>query len=217
MPTLVYGLIAAAVFGIFFWIASFFAPTSYSYESDYTTGFAVNFGPASTAIMALGSVVIFVLVGAFSAAYLAGALDIANGQPVTVGSFFKPRNVGGVLVASVLIGLVNGVLNLLNIIPFLGAVAGFFLGLALSVAVMFAHVSIVDRNLNGVDGIKASVNLVKANLSNALLAWLVGGAILFVGALLCTVGLLVAIPVAVLFDVFVYRRLSGAPIAPAEL
>jgi uncharacterized membrane protein len=35
-----------------------------------------------------------------------------------------------------------------------------------------------------------------------------------VGALLCGVGLIVAVPVAALFQVHTYRKLLGGPIAP---
>ena len=46
---------------------------------------------------------------AIQSAFLGGLLDIANGQPVTIGSFFKPRNVGSVIIASLIIGIAAGI------------------------------------------------------------------------------------------------------------
>jgi uncharacterized membrane protein len=40
---------------------------------------------------------------------------------------------------------------------------------------------------------------------------------LFVGALFCLVGLLVTVPVAFLFIVYTYRKLSDGSVAPATV
>ncbi|MFZ0834701.1 MAG: hypothetical protein WAM92_16830, partial [Mycobacterium sp.] len=87
-----------------------------------------------------------------------------------------------------------------------GLIASFFL--------MFTIVALLDRNLAPVDAIKNSFETVKNNLGNALLAWLIIGVVMAVGAFLCGVGLLVAVPVASLFLVYTYRRLSGGQVAP---
>ena len=47
-----------------------------------------------------------------------------------------------------------------------------------------------------------------------LLVWLVVVALAIVGALLCGVGLLVAIPVGLLIEVYAYRKLTGGSVAP---
>ncbi len=47
-----------------------------------------------------------------------------------------------------------------------------------------------------------------------ILALLVIYAILFVGALACGIGLIVAMPVASLFLVYTYRKLTGGQVAP---
>ncbi len=41
-------------------------------------------------------------------------------------------------------------------------------------------------------------------------------AIVLVGELLCGVGLLVAIPIALLVQVYTYRKLSGGQVVPVE-
>ncbi|MDT5150044.1 MAG: hypothetical protein QOI01_1777 [Mycobacterium sp.] len=207
VATLVYGLIVAALSVVVFVLANALSPDSIgSYSSD-DTGFSYSassgFGLGSYVAIFLGSVLTFVVVGAFSSAYYAGLLDIANGQPVTIGSFFKPRNVGSVVVASLLIGLVSSILSFC-----------FIFSLVISLFTLFTTVSIVDRNLPPVDAIKASFAVVKANFVQVLLAWLIIGVIVTVGALLCGIGVIVAVPVATLFLVHTYRKLSSGQIAP---
>ena len=131
-------------------------------------------------------------------------MDIANGQPVTIGSFFKPRNVGSVLISSLIVGIAVSIGSFLCVIP----------GLVVSIFTIFATLLIIERNLSPVDGIKGSIDIVKKNFVQVLLMWLIIGVITTVGVLLCGVGLLVAGPVATLFLVFSYRRLSGGQVAP---
>jgi uncharacterized membrane protein len=80
---------------------------------------------------------------------------------------------------------------------------------------MFTVVAMLDRNLSPVDAVKFSFELTKNNVGNAIVALLVMYAIALVGAALCYVGLIVAAPVAALFQVYTYRRLSGGQVAPA--
>ena len=204
VPTLVYAVIAGVLFGIVYGIAMALAPDA-DYES-YDGGFSysASLGGASLAVLALGGLALLVVAGAIQSAYLAGLLDIANGQPVTVGSFFKPRNVGSVVIAAVIVGILTAIGNFLCVIP----------GLIVGILTIFTTVAIVDRNLKPIDGIKASFELAKANFVQVLLTWLLVIVIMAVGALVCGIGLLVAIPVASLFLVYSWRRLTGGPIAP---
>lgn len=208
VPTLVYGLIVAVVYGTFYGLAIAMAPTPNSYydssDSGFSYSFSSGFGAASFAIIFLGGVVTFVVVGAISSAYYAGLLDIANGQPVTIGSFFKPRNVGSVLVASLIIGILTSIGQALCVIP----------GLLVGLFTIFSVVLIVDRSLAPIDSIKTSFNMVKSNFVPVFLTWLIIGVIVTVSALVCGIGVIVGVPVAALFLVFAYRKLSGAPIAP---
>jgi len=208
VPTLVYGVVIAVVYGIFYGLAIALSPDAVSnYDSSedgFSYSFTSGFGGASLAMIFLGSVVTFVVMGAVSSAYYAGLLDIADGRPVTIGSFFKPRNVGSVLIASLIIGILTSIGQALCVIP----------GLLVSLFTIFSLVLIVDRNLAPVDAIKASFEMVKSNFVQVLLAWLIIGVIVAVGALVCGVGLIVAVPVAALFLVHTYRKLGGGVIAP---
>jgi uncharacterized membrane protein len=156
-------------------------------------------------VVILGTMVQIIVKGAIASAGYAGLLDIANGQPVTIGSFFRPRNIVAVVIAGLVVDLVTIVGLLACILP----------GLAFMVFAWFTTVAIVDRNLSPIDGIRASIDIVKANFGSVLLAVLTFLALLIVGVLFCGVGLLVTAPVAYLFLVYTYRRLSGGSVAPA--
>jgi uncharacterized membrane protein len=156
-------------------------------------------------VVILGTMVQIIVKGAIASAGYAGLLDIANGQPVTIGSFFRPRNIVAVVIAGLVVDLVTIVGLLACILP----------GLAFMVFAWFTTVAIVDRNLSPIDGIRASIDIVKANFGSVLLAVLTFLALIFVGVLFCGVGLLVTAPVAYLFLVYTYRRLSGGSVAPA--
>jgi len=158
-----------------------------------------------SAVVILGTMVQIIVKGAIASAGYAGLLDIANGQPVTIGSFFRPRNIVAVVIAGLVVDLVTIVGLLACILP----------GLAFMVFAWFTTVAIVDRNLSPIDGIRASIDIVKANFGSVLLAVLTFLALIFVGVLFCGVGLLVTAPVAYLFLVYTYRRLSGGSVAPA--
>ncbi len=156
------------------------------------------------AVLLLGMIVQIVAKGAIASAGYAGLLDIANGQKVSIGSFFRPRNIVAVVVAALIVDIVTFFGLLLCILP----------GLVVMLFAWFSTVAIVDRNLSPIDGIRASIGIVKANFGQVLLAALTFMALLLVGVLLCIVGLLVAIPVAYLFLVYTYRKLSGGSVAP---
>ena len=77
-----------------------------------------------------------------------------------------------------------------------------------------AHPILIDRNLSPIDSLKASIEIVKANVGQVILVWLVAGLIAAAGILACGVGVLVSGPVASLMLVYTYRRLSGGQVAP---
>jgi uncharacterized membrane protein len=155
-------------------------------------------------ISIVGWFVLLIVGAAIQSGFLGGVLDIANGQQVSVGSFFRPRNIGQVILAGLIVGVITTIGFFLCVIP----------GLLASIMLIFTVVALLDRNLSAVDAVKTSFETSKANFGNAFLTWLVGVAIIFAGALLCGIGLLVAVPVAALFLVFAWRRITGGQIAP---
>ncbi|UUO02850.1 hypothetical protein M4D79_06150 [Mycolicibacterium novocastrense] len=205
VPTLVYGIIVFAVQAVFSALSAAAGPESTSYASD-GSGFWLSYsvsGPASLAITILGWIVSLVVGGIIQSAYYNGMLAVANGQPVTIGSFFKPRNVGAVIIASVIVGLLTSIGFALCVIP----------GLIVAIFTMFTVIALLDRNLSPIDAIKTSFDIAKNNFGQVLLTLLAVFAITLVGALLCGIGLLVALPLVALIEVYAYRKLSGGQVA----
>jgi uncharacterized membrane protein len=138
------------------------------------------------------------------AGLLSGVLDIADGKPVSIGSFFKPRNLGPVFLTAVLVAVGVSIGTVACIIP----------GLIFAFLAQFAIPFVVDRSLSPVDSIKASIATARSNVGSTFLSWLVQYAAVLVGELLCGVGLLVAFPVTLLIQVYTYRKLSGGQVVP---
>ncbi|MGA9674415.1 MAG: hypothetical protein WBR28_03930, partial [Mycobacterium sp.] len=182
--------------------------TSTTYTDAYdntTSGTTITFGAASYAVMVIGYILLFIAAIFMAAAVLTGCLDIADGKPVSIGSFFKPRNLGAVFLTAVLIGLGTAIGSLC-------IVGGIIFGFIAQFAIAF----VIDRSLSPIDSIKASYATVKSNFGGALLSWLVQYAIVLVGAFVCGIGLLVAFPLALLIQVYTYRKLSGGQVVPLE-
>ena len=219
VATLIIGLLFLAGVGLFAWLINTLSPETFAvYETaDGVTELVTPelTGPA-IAVSMLGQVVFFVLVGVISSAYYVGLLDIADGRPVTVGSFFRPRKVLSVVLAALIIGIVSALVTFpLQQVPYIGAMLGFLIAATVSIFTVFTTVVIVDRGLSPIEGIRASIGIVRAHFGESLLVWLISELLLVAGAFFCGFGLLVSAPIALLFIVYAYRKLSGGTVAPA--
>lgn len=167
--------------------------------------------PAFVVTMVLLFVVIFGLAFLMSNCLMAAQLDIADGKPITFGSFFKPRRFGAYVAVSLLVLLLTIVGGVACIVP--GIIVG-FLG-------QYATYFVVDRGLGAVAAIKASFKLMRDNLGIAILTYLIvmaaGLVTEFAIALTFGLGIFVFLPAMVsvvgLMHVAVYRRLSGGLLA----
>ncbi|WP_120314003.1 hypothetical protein, partial [Mycobacterium alsense] len=168
-----------------------------------TTG---NISGAGWAVMVVGYLLVYA-VGIFAqSAFLSGCFEIADGRPVSIGSFFKPRNLGTVIVAAIIVGILTSIGSFFCIIP----------GLVVGIFAQFVIPFIIDRSQGVIDALKSSFTTVSSNFANALLSWLVQVAAVLVGALACGVGVVVGGPIAALVLIYTYRKLSGAQVAPLE-
>ncbi|WP_124712594.1 hypothetical protein [Mycolicibacterium nivoides] len=221
-----FGAASTAVWVVITLIAAAVSPEATGTYETYEDGFSFaassnNLSVAGAIVMFVGGIVMLILTGWIAAAYTAGLLDIANGQPVSIGSFFKPRNVTNVILATVIVGAITFAVNFVLQLPtvfvpglwFLTMPLAFIADVAIGVLFLFTTVAAVDRNLKAVDAVKASFELVKPNFGTVLLTVLVMLAIAIVGAIPCGLGLIVAIPLILLIQVYAWRRLSGGPVA----
>ena len=67
--------------------------------------------------------------------------------------------------------------------------------------------------MSPIEAITASFNLVKDNLGTVIIFWLLTILATIAGAIVCGVGLIVAIPVVVIATGYMYKRLQGEPVA----
>jgi uncharacterized membrane protein len=206
VPTLLYGLLFAAASTLNFVGQNMSSNVTPYDSSDYDFAFAANLSPTGMALVGLGYVVSVIVTAYAQAAFLSGCLDLADGRPVSIGSFFRPRNLGMAFLAAILVSIVSSV----------GYAACFVPGIVVGIFTQFIILFVVDRSENAIKGFASGFSLVGSNFLNALLVWLVTMATVFVGALACGVGLLVAAPVAALILTYAYRKLSGGQVASAD-
>ncbi|WP_217695285.1 hypothetical protein, partial [Mycobacterium sp. IS-2888] len=209
VPVVVY-VVALVIFGLVAGLLPvvFGQSTSSTYTDPYgntASNVAVTYSAASYVVLFIGYVLLFLTAIYMTAALASGCLDIADGKPVTVGTFFKVRNLGAVVLTSILLAIGVMIGSLLCIIP--GLIFGFL--------AMFAIPFAIDRSLSPIDSIKASIATTRSNIGGALLSWLVQYAVVLVGELLCGIGLIVAFPIAQLIQIYTYRKLSGGQVVPA--
>jgi uncharacterized membrane protein len=204
VPTLVYGVLLGATWGVI--ALGHSVGTTTTSPDGYNFIFTTNLGGGGLVILIIGYLVAYAI-GAFAqSAFLSGCLDMADGQPVTIGSFFKPRNLGMVFLAALLVGVLTAIASSLCFIP----------GLILGIFAQFTIPFVIDRSQSAIKGLTSSFSTVSSNFANSLLVWLVEVAAIIVGALACGVGLLVAAPVAALVLVYAYRKLSGGQVVPLD-
>jgi uncharacterized membrane protein len=207
VAALVFGVVMIALQGLINVVQMLVSPGDTSYVAD-DSGLSFSYaatGFAGVLVSIVGWFLSLLVSAAIQSAFLGGIFDIANGQQVTVGSFFRPRNIGNVIIAGLIVGVITTIGFFLCIVP----------GVIASIMLMFTTVAVLDRNLSPIDAIKSSFETSKNNIGPVLLTWLTVVAVVFVGALLCGVGLLVAIPLAALIVVYTYRSLNGGFVAPA--
>lgn len=152
----------------------------------------------------LGGLVSLVVGVFIQAVYIRGGLDLVDGHELDAGRLLRTDDLVPLLVTSLLVGLGITVGLILCVLP----------GIVFAFLSAFSLHYVVDEGLAPVDAIRASIDLVRADLGNALLLWFVTLVVAIAGVLLCGVGVFVSAPVAFLATVHGYRQLRGG-YAPA--
>ena len=154
---------------------------------------------------ALAGFVVSLVMQALGAGLIKNALNIADGRPASMDELFtwmvKPQVIG----TAALVALITFVGTLLCYVP--GLIAGFLLN--------WSMFYVVDKNLSPVDAIKASFEFTTGHLGATLVFYLLGIVAFIVGAVLCLVGLLVAVPVVLIGAAYTFRRLHDEPVTAA--
>lgn len=130
-------------------------------------------------------------------------LALTRGQTPDMNLLLATGGLPQVALGAVLIGFATFIGILLCVIP--GLLVGFF-------TQFFVHY-VLDRGLPAIEAIKASVRLVMDNLAVMVVFFLASYLAYSVGGLVCGLGILVAMPVVVIAQAYLYRRLQGETVA----
>ncbi len=161
----------------------------------------------------VGSILIGVVVSVLSMIPLAGlvagpfyggllvmALRATEGKPIEIGhSFAGLKMFVPLLLVTLVVGLAVGIGSILLIIP----------GLYLAMATMYSTYLVIDREMEFMDAIKASVGVVNKSIVPHIVLLLVLGLVNFVGSIPCGLGLLVTGPLSMVAVALVYKRVFG--------
>ena len=130
-------------------------------------------------------------------------LTVTEGRKVDTENLTSTDQLGPFVIASIVVSIAVGIGTILCYIP----------GLIVQFLTFFFGYFVVAKRMAPMDAIKASFELVKNNIGQVLIFWILAGIVMFIGALLCGIGLLVAMPVVVIAQAFMFKRLQGEPVA----
>lgn len=209
--SLVLGSLVVLGAGIVIYVAAFLAARSlvpdgrFFLQYDAETGAPQDLG-AYVARMGLTLLLVFVLaipLSVLSAGLVRMCLRIADGESPEFSDVFRVKNPLRIMTTHVLVLMASSIGLLFCYLP----------GLAFGVFAMFWMHMLLDRDLGSLKSIRASFGLVKHNIGNVLLVFIVCVAFSVAGTYACLIGMLVAGPVVMLIQVYAYRFLSGGSIA----
>ncbi len=130
------------------------------------------------------------------------SLALTRGLPVDVLGSFRGLRWSQVLLTSLLVAVLAFVGLLLCVLP---AIAVLFLT---SYALFF----VIDRDQDALTAVRSSVRMVTADIGPLTLFFLASVAAVVVGACLCGLGLLAAIPLVVVGQAYTFRTLNDDPV-----
>lgn len=219
-PWLIASLIAIVIFivlgGIYSGLAAA-ASTGASITVDPITGELESFdsGVASWFVIVgpLWSLLMTFVGWMIGAQFIRAALETARVGKIELGVFTRTDNLGTVVVAAIVLALMYFVLGLIGIIPILGWIVLFVGSILLGFFTQFFVYFILDQGASATEGLKKSAKFVNQNIATVIVLALASMVAIFIGALLCLIGLFVAMPVVVMAHAYTYRWLTGEGVA----
>ncbi|GAB2695374.1 DUF2189 domain-containing protein [Nocardia thraciensis] len=164
----------------------------------------INVGDVNSLLpLLLIFLVVALVVWLLQAAMIRGGLYECDGTPPDFQAYFGFVNAGNVLLTALLVFVAATVGIALFVVP--GIIVGFLC--------MFALHFVIDRDLDPFSAIKASAELVIANLGPVLLLALAVVVMTFFSMLLCGIPLLVTGPLTAIAVTYSYRVLTDGLIA----
>jgi hypothetical protein len=152
---------------------------------------------------AISSAITTLITQILTAGLYKGGAAVADGRGFSLGDLFEGWDKMQVLVAAVIIGALTLV----------GTVLCYFPALIVAYFTQFTLLFIVDKHMSATEAIGASFRLCTNNFGPTILFYLLAIVTIIVGAILCLVGLLVAVPIVLVGLAYTFRRLQGEPVA----
>ena len=121
-----------------------------------------------------------------------------------LGAFFRFANVGNVILASILVGVLTAIGFILFVIP--GVIVAFLSWWTLQF--------VIDRDEPAIEGIRSSFRAISSQAGTLLLLALALIGINILGAIPLGLGLLVTVPLSIIASTYAYRVVSGGGVAP---
>jgi hypothetical protein len=151
----------------------------------------------------IGTIVTVIVSYLISAALVRGALHEADGNKPNIGSFFQFTNVGAIILASLLVGIMITIGLILFIIP----------GIIVAFLTWWTLQFVIDRDEDAVTAIKSSFSAISEHVGPLVLLALALLGLNIVGTLLCFVGLLVTYPLSYIAATYAYRVATGGRVS----
>jgi len=167
------------------------------------TGGSVGFGFASLLYFGFTAMVGFLGFVIIQAAVVRAALALTRGETIELQTLFRFDNLPQLLIGALIVAVLSGI----------GSMLCYFPGLIVTFFVQFYVHFLIDQNMTGVDAIKASFSFVNQNLGTLIGFFLASMVAYILGAMLCGIGLLVALPVVFIAQAYTYQRLRGVAVA----
>ena len=197
--SIIWSLIATGIINAVFGQASLtIDPNTGSLVTSGGPGFIGSF-----IFQALNILVWATLFGFIQAAITRAALALTEGKKIEASTLLSTERLGEVIVTALLVGVFTAIGFLFCGIGAL--VVEFFL--------FFTWYFLLDQNLSPMDAIKASFNFVKSHVGDVLVFLLASWLALFVGALLCGIGTIVAAPVVYIASAYTYKKFTNQAVA----
>jgi len=157
----------------------------------------------SLILSALFVAVLFFIQFVFYLPFVRAVMMLTRGEKPIFAELFKTEGLGNFVGGAALMAI--GV--------FLGTLLCYVPGIIFAFFGLFWAFFIVDRNLGPVEAIKSSFGLVNRNLGAVVLLYIGVMIAIFIGYLLCGIGILAALPVSLLAAGYVYKTLNGETVA----
>jgi len=126
---------------------------------------------------------------------------------------FVVLTLAGWIIAALILTGVQLILGIIGLIPILGWIVWFVGSIVVAFFAQFYMYFALQEQGSGLYAIKSSFAFVNSNLASIVVLYLATLFTLIIGALLCGIGLFVAIPVVAAAHAYTFRTLRGEPVA----